>query len=166
MSPGPELRLVLPHQLFDQHLDAAAGTVFVLIEHDLMFRQYSFHAQKLVLHRATMTRFARRLRGRGFEVEVLASDAGRPSNAQLAELVRSRRPSRVTWSDRSSTIIGAGSDHQWLKKEKAESHGGVAGMLERPRTSSPAAGTSTTGLPGKPHACTTSMCGSAAGWTS
>lgn len=99
MSPGPELRLVLPHQLFDQHLDAAAGTVFVLIEHDLMFRQYSFHAQKLVLHRATMTRFARRLRGRGFEVEVLASDAGRPSGEQLAALVRGRRPSRVTWFD-------------------------------------------------------------------
>jgi deoxyribodipyrimidine photolyase-like uncharacterized protein len=63
MTSGPHLRLVLPHQLFRQHLDAANGTVFVLIEHDLLFRQYSFHSHKLVLHRASMGRFAHRLSG-------------------------------------------------------------------------------------------------------
>ncbi len=62
MTSGRHVRLVLPHQLFDQHLDEADGTVFVLIEHDLLFRQYSFHSHKLVLHRASMARFARRLR--------------------------------------------------------------------------------------------------------
>jgi deoxyribodipyrimidine photolyase-related protein len=96
---GPHLRLVLPHQLFREQLNAAGGTVYVLIEHDLLFRQYSFHSHKLVLHRASMNRFARRLGGTGHEVVVLRSDAGRTSRQQLADLVRRRRPAQVTWFD-------------------------------------------------------------------
>jgi len=37
---GRHVRLVLPHQLFETHRDAPAGTTFVLVEHDLMFPQY------------------------------------------------------------------------------------------------------------------------------
>lgn len=99
MSSGPHLRLVLPHQLFEKHLDAAGDTVFVLIEHDLLFRQYRFHSHKLVLHRATMSRFARRLREVGYEPIVLASDAERSSRDQLADVVRNLNPARVTWFD-------------------------------------------------------------------
>lgn len=99
MTYGPHLRLVLPHQLFREHLDAADGTVFVLIEHDLLFRQYSFHSHKLVLHKASMSRFARRLGAKGHDVVVLRSEAGRSSHVQLADLVRHRRPERVTWFD-------------------------------------------------------------------
>lgn len=99
MTSGPILRLVLPHQLFDEHLQAADGTVFVLIEHDLLFRQYAFHSHKLVLHRASMARFARRLRGHGHDVEVLPSDAARSSHDQLADLIRRRGPGQVSWFD-------------------------------------------------------------------
>lgn len=99
MSSGLHVRLVLPHQLFDEHLDAPAGTVFLLVEHDLLFRQYRFHSHKLVLHRASMARFAERLREGGFEAEVLSSDAHQTSHDQLAEVVRSRNPERVTWFD-------------------------------------------------------------------
>ncbi|PWD52066.1 cryptochrome/photolyase family protein [Serinibacter arcticus] len=99
MSPGAPVRLVLPHQLFAEHLAAPAGTVIVLVEHDLLVRQYSFHAHKLVLHRASMTRFARLLRGEGHEVVVLRSEADRTSRSQLADLVRDRRPGQVTWFD-------------------------------------------------------------------
>ncbi|QYF74157.1 cryptochrome/photolyase family protein [Cryobacterium sp. PAMC25264] len=99
MHPGQNVRLVLPHQLFEQHLAVAAGTVFVLIEHDLLFRQYRFHSHKLVLHRASMTRFAGRLREQGYEVVELRSDAARGSHDQLAEFARSREPARVTWFD-------------------------------------------------------------------
>ena len=99
MSSGPSVRLVLPHQLFDEHLEAAGDTVFVLIEHDLLFRQYAFHSHKLVLHRASMSQFARRLRGHGYEVKVLSSDADHSSHDQLAEFVRNRYPMQVTWFD-------------------------------------------------------------------
>ncbi|NUT69909.1 cryptochrome/photolyase family protein [Pseudarthrobacter sp. C4D7] len=100
MTAGQPLRLVLPHQLFEQQWEGAdQGTVYVLIEHDLYFRQYSFHAHKLVLHRASMAGFARRLRGLGHDVVVLPSDRTRASRVQLADLVRQRRPRKVTWFD-------------------------------------------------------------------
>ena len=96
MNSGPRVRLVLPHQLFDQHFEAAGNTVFVLIEHDLLFRQYAFHSHKLVLHRASMNRFARRLSEHGYEVEVLQSDADHSSSDQLAGFIRDRNPVHVT----------------------------------------------------------------------
>jgi len=49
--------LIYPHQLFDPHpAVAGAGEVF-LVEDSLFFRQYAFHKQKLMLHRATMKRY-------------------------------------------------------------------------------------------------------------
>lgn len=99
MSSGPALRLVLPHQLFEQHFEAPGGTAFVLVEHDLLYRQYAFHSHKLVLHRASLTRFERRLREHGYEVAVLRSDALRSSRDQLAECIRALGPAEVTWFD-------------------------------------------------------------------
>ncbi|HEV7950556.1 MAG TPA: cryptochrome/photolyase family protein, partial [Glaciihabitans sp.] len=99
MTSGPAVRLVMPHQLFEAHLDADGGTVFVLVEHDLLLRQYSFHSHKLVLHRATLSRFAGRLRERGFEVVVLQSEVAQSSRDQLAAVIRGRKPSQVTWFD-------------------------------------------------------------------
>ena len=80
------VRLVLPHQLFEEHLDAPQGTTFVLVEHDLLFRQYRFHVQKLVLHRASMRRFAARLRESGFEVVCVDTDGRTTSRAALARV--------------------------------------------------------------------------------
>lgn len=93
------VHLVLPHQLFEAHLDAAEGTTFVLVEHDLMFRQYRFHTQKLVLHRASMRRFADRLREAGFDVEVVETDGRTTSRAALGRVVERLRPTEVTVHD-------------------------------------------------------------------
>lgn len=51
---GAALRLIFPHQLFTEHLDAGDSTVMVLIEHDLLLRQYAFHSHKLVLDRKSV----------------------------------------------------------------------------------------------------------------
>lgn len=96
---GPPLRLVLPHQLFAEHLEAYPATVMVLLEHDLLLRQVAFHAHKLVLHRASMLRFARRLRGAGFEVVHLRSEASISSRDQLRDLLRERAPGWLSWYD-------------------------------------------------------------------
>ncbi len=93
------VRLVLPHQLFESHLDAGAGTVFVLVEHDLMFRQYRFHTQKLILHRASMKRFATRVRERGLRVEYVETDARTTSRAAVARTIEGLKPTRVTAYD-------------------------------------------------------------------
>ena len=60
--------LVYPHQLFRPHpATPGVGLVF-LVEEPLLFTQYRFHRQKLMLHRASMQRFAAELRGAGVEV--------------------------------------------------------------------------------------------------
>ncbi|MBC9731809.1 cryptochrome/photolyase family protein [Nocardioides sp. zg-578] len=76
------VQLVMPHQLFLDHLDAPRGTTYVLVEHDLLFRQVRFHTQKLVLHRAAMRRFAGRLRAAGRDVEVVETSAGHTRRAK------------------------------------------------------------------------------------
>jgi deoxyribodipyrimidine photolyase-related protein len=93
------VRLVLPHQLFEEHLEAPAGTTFVLIEHDLLFRQYRFHVQKLVLHRASMRRFATRLRDAGYDVVHVDTDGRTTSRAALAKTLRELDPTSITVHD-------------------------------------------------------------------
>jgi len=94
-----QVRLVFPHQLFVEHLDAADDTTFVLVEDDLFFRQLAFHAQKLVLHRASMRRFATRLRDAGRGVQVIETDPDTPSMERLTGLLRDLAPERVTYYD-------------------------------------------------------------------
>ena len=54
----PTAALIYPHQLYaDQPALAGADRVY-LIEDPLLFAQYTFHRQKLILHRASMTRYA------------------------------------------------------------------------------------------------------------
>lgn len=55
----PTTALVYPHQLFDPHPAVAGADAAFLVEDPLFFRQYRFHKQKLMLHRATMKRYAR-----------------------------------------------------------------------------------------------------------
>ncbi|WP_341924119.1 cryptochrome/photolyase family protein [Nocardioides psychrotolerans] len=93
------VRLVLPHQLFREHLDAGDGTTFVLVEHDLLFRHYRFHAQKLVLHRASMRRFADLLREHDREVHVIQTSADRTSHDQLTALLTDLTPAGTSVYD-------------------------------------------------------------------
>ena len=99
-KPGrSHVRLVFPHQLFLEHLEAPQGSRFVLVEDDLFFRHHAFHAHKLVLHRASMRRFARRLRESGFTVDVVETDPHTPSADRLTTLLRDLSPDRVTVFD-------------------------------------------------------------------
>lgn len=49
--------IIYPHQLFHPHPALAGANKIFVVEEPLFFRQYSFHRQKLILHRATMKRF-------------------------------------------------------------------------------------------------------------
>lgn len=118
------VRLVFPHQLFTEHLDAPAGTVFVLVEDDLFFRQYRFHVQKLILHRASMRRFADRLRAADRDVEVIETDAAATSGERLASLLERLQPSEVSVFD----VVD-----DWLSRDlgRAISRAGLAdGVLD------------------------------------
>jgi deoxyribodipyrimidine photolyase-related protein len=53
--------VVYPHQLFDASELIAHSSIVYLVEDPLFFSQYSFHRQKLMLHRSSMKRFAAEL---------------------------------------------------------------------------------------------------------
>ncbi|GAB3533311.1 cryptochrome/photolyase family protein [Arthrobacter tecti] len=82
------VRLIFPHQLFEEHLRAPDSTRYVLVEDDLFFRQYRFHVQKLILHRASMKAFARRLQNAGHEVEYIETSPPQPTEEQLGEVLK------------------------------------------------------------------------------
>ncbi len=85
---APEyVRLVFPNQLFEAHFKADSGTLFLVIEDDLFFRQYPFHNQKLVLHRASMQAFRDELTNRGFSVHYLETSANTTSMDGLSALL-------------------------------------------------------------------------------
>ena len=48
------ISLVFPHQLFKNNPAVIKGIPIYLVEEHLFFRQYNFHKQKLILHRASM----------------------------------------------------------------------------------------------------------------
>ena len=50
--------LVYPHQLWESNPAVSGAKIVVLVEDPLFFSQYNFHAQKLILHRASMTEFS------------------------------------------------------------------------------------------------------------
>ncbi|MHA7146019.1 cryptochrome/photolyase family protein [Arthrobacter sp. TmT3-37] len=81
------VRLVLPHQLFEEHLEASPDTHFVFLEDDLLFRSLRFHQQKLVLHRAAMTLLARRVEGAGYAVHYVETSADATSQERLYALL-------------------------------------------------------------------------------
>ncbi|MHA7240471.1 cryptochrome/photolyase family protein [Arthrobacter sp. TMS1-12-1] len=93
------VQLVLPHQLFEEHLEASPDTHFVFLEDDLLFRSLRFHQQKLVLHRAAMTIFARRIRDTGYSADYVETSAEATSQERLSAVLADRDATRVTYYD-------------------------------------------------------------------
>ncbi len=79
--------LIFPHQLFEETL-AQEADVFYLIESELFFKQYAFHKQKLIFHRASMRAFADRLREAGKTVEYIDAQDLRSSEVSLGESIK------------------------------------------------------------------------------
>lgn len=67
-----EISLVFPHQLYRQNPCISAKRKVVFAEDHLYFSQYTFHKQKLILHRASMRFYADYLKAQGFSVEYVA----------------------------------------------------------------------------------------------
>lgn len=63
--------ILFPHQLFEQHPALSANRPVYLVEEFLFFRQYRFHKQKLVFHRASMKAYQHYLLSKGYEVSYI-----------------------------------------------------------------------------------------------
>lgn len=66
-----KIALVFPHQLYEQPAALAGVEQVYLIELPLFFKQYNFHKQKLILHRASMRSYADELRAQGHQLHYI-----------------------------------------------------------------------------------------------
>jgi deoxyribodipyrimidine photolyase-related protein len=90
--------IIYPHQLFADHPALVDVSQAVLVEEPLLFKQYSFHRQKLIFHRATMMQYAAALRKRKVKVHYIeASDMA--DTAAIAALLRKLQIGSVQYVD-------------------------------------------------------------------
>ena len=57
-----KVSLIFPHQLFHNHPAIDSNIPVYMIEEELFFKQFLFHKQKIVLHKASMQAYASKLR--------------------------------------------------------------------------------------------------------
>lgn len=87
--------LIYPHQLFADHPALNGAAQVVMIEDPLFFSQYAFHRQKLMLHRASMKAFARKLKLPVHYVEAAELD----DSGSIAKLLKQWKIGRVQYVD-------------------------------------------------------------------
>ncbi|MGI9138674.1 MAG: cryptochrome/photolyase family protein [Sediminibacterium sp.] len=63
--------LIFPNQLYQSNPILQKGSKVYLIEEPLFFKQFIFHKQKLILHRASMKFYEQYLISKGFKVEYI-----------------------------------------------------------------------------------------------
>ena len=73
MSSANAVTIILPHQLYLQSPAISKERPVYLIEEHLFFRQYSFHKQKIVLHRASMKSYENQLTVNKYKVSYIES---------------------------------------------------------------------------------------------
>jgi deoxyribodipyrimidine photolyase-related protein len=65
--------LIFPHQLFEKHPALSKDKFVYLVEESLFFKQYKFHKQKLVFHRASMKFYEKYLADKNYKVKYIES---------------------------------------------------------------------------------------------
>ncbi len=90
--------LIYPHQLFRENPALAASELVYLIEEPLLFTQFRFHQQKLVLHRASMKSYAERLKNQGRRVHYIDSSV-LENTADIAKILTKHGVSDVSFID-------------------------------------------------------------------
>ena len=87
-TAGHEATVVYPHQLFQENPALAVDRPVILAEDPWFFKRFRFHAQKLVLHRASMRRYRDHLAARGFRVEYIEAADLDTSTDLIVQLAR------------------------------------------------------------------------------
>jgi deoxyribodipyrimidine photolyase-related protein len=85
--------LVFPHQLFEVNPAIEKTQTVYLIEELLFFKQYKYHKQKLVFHRASMKAYQHYLQSKGYKVIYIEAHE---HNADVRNLLPSLKKSRVS----------------------------------------------------------------------
>jgi len=97
--------LVFPHQLYADHPACRDVNTVYVVEDPLFFRQYRFHRQKLMFHRATMKRFAAAQKDAGRRVRYIDS-ADLPDTQTLAVILKREKVRAVQYVDSCDDWLG------------------------------------------------------------
>ncbi len=98
--------LVYPHQLWKDNPAVRCSKIVFLVEDPLFFSQYHFHCQKLILHRATMTEYAKACNKSNKKVH-LVSAADLRTSSDIGILLKKHQVQKVIAVDPSD---------DWLKQ--------------------------------------------------
>jgi deoxyribodipyrimidine photolyase-related protein len=77
------IALVYPHQLFEKNRLFDKADEFILVEDELYFKQYNFHKNKLILHRASMKYYASLLVELGKSVNYIECSLGNTTKSAI-----------------------------------------------------------------------------------
>ncbi len=90
--------LFYPHQLFANNPTVLRANAAYLIEEPLLFTQFNFHKQKLVLHRASMKFYESELKKRKIEVRYIdASEIG--ETKAIGEILKADKVTDIIYTD-------------------------------------------------------------------
>ncbi|MEO5893383.1 MAG: cryptochrome/photolyase family protein [Ferruginibacter sp.] len=106
-----EASLIFPHQLFKEHPAVAANRTVFLVEEILFFKQYNFHKQKILLHRASMKAYADFLLKKKLTVEYIEAIT---ETADIRKLLKQLHDENIT------VIHIADVVDNWLRKRIRE----------------------------------------------
>jgi deoxyribodipyrimidine photolyase-related protein len=102
--------LVFPHQLYQSHPAVEHGRDVMLIEEWLFFRQYAFHKQKIMFHRASMKFYSDYLEGQGYKVRYIDSSQDISDIRKLLPFIKEEGIDAVHYADTTDN---------WLEKRLA-----------------------------------------------
>lgn len=91
--------LIFPHQLFRHHPALFMDRPVCLIEEFLYFRQFRFHQQKIMFHRASMKAYAHDLNSQGYQVFYIESSDSRSDVRNLIREFSSKGPVHFYYCD-------------------------------------------------------------------
>jgi len=91
--------IIFPHQLFQVNPAIGAGVPVYLVEEKLFFTQYSFHKQKLVLHRASMKFYENWLQKTGIDVIYIEAHEPEADTRKLIASLATKGFTEIRYTD-------------------------------------------------------------------
>jgi len=93
------ISLLFPHQLFENNPALKTGQPVWILEENLFFKQYNFHRQKLVFHRASMKAYASFLQRHGYTVTYIEAHERNADVRNLLPHLKEQGVTEIQYSD-------------------------------------------------------------------
>lgn len=91
--------LIFPHQLFENNPALINEAEIFLVEEYLFFRQYNYHKQKLLYHRATMNFYSDYVSRKGYQVNYIESSSELSDIRSLIQFIHKSGFAEIHYAD-------------------------------------------------------------------